>query len=61
MKALKLIKDGEGISQQARNDYEKEFSETLSLVHIEALAALFGWSMHVDKMVGTSSPDIAAC
>jgi hypothetical protein len=62
MKALKLIKDGEGISQQARNDYEKVFSETLSLAHIEALAALIGWSMPVDKMVGTSSPDdIAAC
>jgi hypothetical protein len=56
-----LIKDGEGISQQAIKDYEKVFSETLSLAHIEALAALFGWSMPGDKMVGTSSPDIAAC
>jgi hypothetical protein len=49
MKALNVIRVGEDISQQARKDYKKMFSETLSSAHIEALATLFRWSMPEDK------------
>lgn len=45
MHTLHIIDEQEGIDQQAQSDYNKLFGEPLSNVHVEALAALFKWSL----------------
>jgi hypothetical protein len=45
MKALGVINEHEGISEQANKDYNKIFGKPLSDVHLEALAGLFNWSI----------------
>jgi hypothetical protein len=54
MKALKVIGDSEGISQQAIEDYLKVFSKELPLSHVEALAAFFGWAVPDELKIGSS-------
>lgn len=44
MATLHIISETEGISQEAIDAYAKLFSQPLSQCHVEALAALFGWS-----------------
>jgi hypothetical protein len=41
---LHIISETEGINQEAMDAYAKLFSQPLSQCHVEALAALFGWS-----------------
>jgi hypothetical protein len=41
MKALGVINEHEGISEQANKDYNKIFGKPLSDVHLEALPGLF--------------------
>lgn len=45
MRTLHIIGEQEGIDQQTQNDYRKLFGKPLSNVHMEALAALFNWSL----------------
>jgi hypothetical protein len=45
MMALNIIEDNEGFSRQALGDYTKLLKHTLSHSHVQALAALFGWSI----------------
>lgn len=45
MCTLEVISEHEGIDQQAQDDYAKLFSQPLSDSHIQALAALFKWSI----------------
>jgi hypothetical protein len=45
MKALGVINEHEGISEQADKDYNKIFGKPLSDVHLEVLAGLFNWSI----------------
>lgn len=44
MRSLGLVNDKVQINQQALDDYAKVFSQPLTQVHIQALAALFGWA-----------------
>jgi hypothetical protein len=44
MATLHIISETEDISQEAIDAYAKLFSQPLSQCHVEALAALFGWS-----------------
>jgi hypothetical protein len=44
MRSLDIISEQEGIDQQALEEYAKFFTQPLSTSHIQALAALFGWS-----------------
>jgi hypothetical protein len=39
-----VIDENEGIDQEALDCYSKLFDKPLSPSHIQALAALFGWS-----------------
>jgi hypothetical protein len=45
MRALDILDETEGISQQAQDDYAKLFRHPLSDSHVQALAALFNWSL----------------
>jgi hypothetical protein len=45
MKALGVISEQGGISEQANEDYNKILGKPLSNVHLEALAGLFNWSI----------------
>lgn len=47
MRALDILGENEGISQQALEEYSKMFTQSSSLVnsHAQALAALFGWAI----------------
>jgi hypothetical protein len=45
MKALLIISDAEGVSQEALQKYARLFKHPLSQKDVEALAALFGWSI----------------
>lgn len=58
MKALKVIGEMEGISQQAKEDYLKVFSENLPLAHVEAPAAFFGWEVPDEFKVSRSRDGI---
>jgi hypothetical protein len=60
MKALKVIGEA-GVTQQAKEDYAKVFSENLPLAHVEALATLFGWTMPEELKLGLSSAAVSAC
>lgn len=44
MKTLLIINDSGDISPQALDEYAKLFKHPLPQIHVEALAALFGWS-----------------
>lgn len=45
MRSLGIIDDEqEHINQKAMNDYAKMFEQPLSVAHVQALAALFGWA-----------------
>ena len=44
-RALQIIDENDGISRQALDDYAKLFKHPLSHSHVQALAALFGWSI----------------
>jgi hypothetical protein len=43
MKALQIITEDEGISQEALKAYAELFKHPLSQLQVEALSALFGW------------------
>jgi hypothetical protein len=58
---LKVIGDSEGISQQAKEDYLKVFSNELPLSHVEALVAFFGWAVPDELKIGSNSVGISAC
>jgi len=45
MRSLGIINEHEGINQQAQNDYAKLFGQPLSDSHLQALTALFFWSL----------------
>ena len=45
MKALDIIEETEGISQQALDEYAKLFGQDLCNQHMQALTALFEWSI----------------
>jgi len=45
MRTLELIKEHEGIDQQALDEYTKLFTQPLPNSHVQALAALFNWSL----------------
>ena len=51
MRALDLIGDSAGIDQQSLEEYCKLFTGSASLldIHVQALAALFGWVAPVDE------------
>lgn len=44
MRVLHVIDENEGINPEALDRYSKLFDKPLSPSHIQALAALFGWS-----------------
>jgi hypothetical protein len=44
MKTLNIIGESDGVNQQVQEQHSKIFSEPLSSSHLQALAALFGWS-----------------
>jgi hypothetical protein len=60
MVALNIIEDNEGFSRQALDDYAKLFKNTLSRSHVQALAALFGWSVPDNLEYITGTGDITA-
>jgi hypothetical protein len=45
MRTLELMEEHEGIDQQAMDDYAKLFKQPLPDSHLQALAALFNWSL----------------
>uniref|UniRef100_A0A0A9H0N5 Uncharacterized protein n=1 Tax=Arundo donax TaxID=35708 RepID=A0A0A9H0N5_ARUDO len=48
MRSLQIIEEQDGIDQQAQDDYSKLFGHPLSDLHLQALAALFKWSIPED-------------
>jgi len=44
-RTLDLIEEHEGIDQQALDEYSKLFTQPLPDSHVQALAALFNWSL----------------
>jgi hypothetical protein len=48
MRALDIIGENEGIDQQAQDEYAKLFGQPLSDSHLQALTALFNWSLPDD-------------
>jgi hypothetical protein len=48
VRALDIIDENEGIDQQARDEYAKLFGHKLSDSHLQALTALFNWSLPDD-------------
>jgi hypothetical protein len=60
MVALNIIKDNEEFSRQALDDYAKLFKHTLSRSHVQALAALFGWSIPINLEYDNGTGDITA-
>ena len=44
MRALQVIDVNEGISQEALQRYSRLFDQPLPPSHVQALAALFGWT-----------------
>ena len=53
MRSLDIISEQEGIDQQALEEYAKFFTQPLSASHIQALAALFGWSSPDEEVLMT--------
>jgi hypothetical protein len=45
MRALDIIGENEGITQQAQDEYAKLFGHRPSASHIQAMSALFNWSL----------------
>jgi hypothetical protein len=60
MRSLSIIGETDGIDQQAKEEYAKVFSEPLSDSHIQALAALFGWSSLDSRETGERSLPLAS-
>jgi hypothetical protein len=58
MKALGVIMEHEGISEQANKDYNKIFGKPLSDVQLEALAGLFNWS--IPEFIEPAQENVAA-
>jgi hypothetical protein len=54
MKVLKVIPENGSIDHQAEEDYKKLFSEPLSDMHMQALAALFGWPYPMGEATSVS-------
>jgi hypothetical protein len=50
MRSLQIIREQEGIDQQAQDEYTKLFQRALSSSHVQALAALFKWNIPVTLM-----------
>jgi beta-glucosidase/6-phospho-beta-glucosidase/beta-galactosidase len=48
MKALRIISDSEGVSQEALEYYVNLLKHPLSQCHVDALSALFGWNTPAD-------------
>jgi len=53
MRSPDIISEQEGIDQQALEEYAKFFTQPLSASHIQALAALFGWSSLDEEVLMT--------
>jgi hypothetical protein len=51
MKTLPIINDSGDISPQALDEYAKLFKHPLPQIHVEALAALFGWSFQASPSI----------
>jgi hypothetical protein len=51
MKALQIITEDEGISQEALKAYAELFKHPLSQIQVEALSALFGWPTPPEVLV----------
>jgi len=45
IRSLDIAMEQEHIDQRVLNDYAKLFSNLLSMSHVQALAALFGWNV----------------
>jgi hypothetical protein len=45
MRALNIIGENEGITQQVQDEYAKLFGHRPSASHIQAMTALFNWSL----------------
>jgi hypothetical protein len=56
-----VIGDPEAITQEAKEDYLKVFSNELPLSHIGALASFFGWVVPDELKSGSISGGISAC
>ena len=52
MRSLDIISENEGIDQQVLDDYAKLFGHPLSDSQLQALAALFTWSLPDDLSQG---------
>lgn len=48
IKALQIISDSVGITQEALKEYGRLFKHPLSQMDVEALSALFGWHIPND-------------
>jgi hypothetical protein len=53
MRALDILGETEGISQEALDRYSKLFAQSSSLInpHAQALAALFGWGIPDEEVL----------
>ena len=53
MRALNIIGESEGISQEALEEYSEMFTSSASLVnsHAQALAALIGWTVPDEEVL----------
>ena len=52
MRSLNIIDEHEGITQHAQEEYFKLFGQPLSDSHLQALTALFNWSLPEDLEPG---------
>lgn len=48
MRTLDIIGDNEGIDEKAQDEYAKLFGHLLSDSHLQAMTALFNWSLPDD-------------
>ena len=58
MQSLDILDEHEGIDQQAMDDYARLFGQPLSDPHVQALAALFNWSL--PEELGPGNEEIVA-
>lgn len=59
MRALDIISENKGINQQAQDEYAKLFGHRPSASHIQAMTALFNWSLPEDLGQGTDGGMLA--
>jgi hypothetical protein len=59
MRALDIIGENEGINQQAQDEYAKLFGHCPSTTHIQAMTAMFNWSLPEDLGLGADGDLLA--